>query len=41
MRAEMLQSTMKLELLKEMGVVRVKQVFVSLISMMALLRIMS
>ena len=32
---------MKLELLKEMGVVRVKQVFIGLISMMGLLRIMS
>ena len=32
---------MKLELLKEMGVVRVKQVFIGLISMMGLLRIMT
>lgn len=32
---------MKLDLLKEMGVVRVKQVFIGLISMMGLLRIMS
>ena len=40
-RAEKLQSSMKLELLKEMGVVRVKQVFVGLISMMGLLRVMT
>ena len=40
-RAEKLQSSMKLELLKEMGVVRVKQVFIGLISMMGLLRIMT
>lgn len=40
-RAEKLQSSMKLELLKEMGVVRVKQVFVGLLSMMGLLRVMT